>query len=202
MVNKGNLIVISGPSGSGKGTVRQALASFRNNLYYSVSATTRAPRPGEVHGTDYYFVSREDFEQMIATDKLLEWASVYKYYYGTPREPVENALQDGLDVILEIDVQGGLQVKEKFPQAVLIFLLPPTPEELGTRLKSRRTDSPEEIKMRLNWAKEEVKLLNRYDYLVINDSVEEAAKKMNSIIEAESCRPFCQQLNSNWLDQY
>ncbi len=200
MSDKGNLIVLSGPSGSGKGTVRQALGRYRNNLYYSVSATTRAPRPGEVHGTDYYFVSREEFEQMIEANELLEWAEVYTYYYGTPRMPVEDALNQGLDVVLEIDVQGALQVKERFNEAVLIFLLPPTPEELGARLKGRKTDAPEEIQTRLEWAKREVKLLNRYNYLIINDNVEEAAKRINSIIEAEGCRPFCQCLNSNWLD--
>lgn len=195
----GNLIVLSGPSGSGKGTVRQALARYRSNLYYSVSATTRAPRFGEVHGKDYFFVSREEFENMIKNDKLLEWAQVYTYYYGTPRDPVEKAMKDGLDVILEIDVQGALQVKNKFPGAILIFLLPPTPEELRKRLCARKTDSPEEIEMRLEWAKKEVKLVNKYNYLVINNDVDTAARQINSIIEAESCRPFCRQLDTRWF---
>lgn len=200
MASRGNLIVLSGPSGSGKGTVRQALSRYRQDLFYSVSATTRAPRPGEVHGTDYYFVNREEFENMIKNDELLEWARVYTYYYGTPREPVEKAMQEGLNVILEIDVQGALKVKEKLPNAVLIFLLPPTPEELGKRLCARQTDAPEEIKLRLEWAKKEVKLLNKYEYLVINNNVDEAARKINSIIEAESCRPLCQQLDSRWFE--
>jgi len=200
MAARGNLIVLSGPSGAGKGTVRQALSRYQQDLFYSVSATTRAPRPGEVHGTDYYFVSREEFENMIKNDELLEWARVYTYYYGTPREPVEKAMQEGLNVILEIDVQGALKVKEKLPNAVLIFLLPPTPEELGKRLCARKTDAPEEIKLRLEWAKKEVKLLNKYEYLVINNNVDEAARKINSIIEAESCRPLCQQLDSRWFE--
>lgn len=193
------MIVLSGPSGSGKGTVRQALSRYIDNLYYSVSATTRAPRSGEIDGTDYYFVSREEFEEMIRADKLLEWANVYNYYYGTPREPVEQAMKKGLDVILEIDVQGALQVKKKFPKAILIFLLPPTPEELGARLHARKTDSPEEIELRLQWAKKEIKLIDKYDYLVINDKVEVAAGKINAIIEAERCRPHCQVLDARWF---
>lgn len=199
MSHKGNLIILSGPSGSGKGTVRKVLDQYLPGLHYSVSATTRAPRPGEIDGKDYYFVSREEFEDMIKSDRLLEWARVYTYYYGTPRDPVMEAIRDGLDVILEIDVQGALKVKEKLPEAILIFLLPPTPEELQRRLYGRQTDSEEEIKIRLKWAKKEVQSLHKYNYLVINDDVEAAATEIISIIQAESCRPYIRQLDSRWF---
>lgn len=200
MQRRGNLIVLSGPSGAGKGTVRQALDRYRGDIWYSISATTRTPRPGEEHGKDYYFVSREEFEAMLEAGKMLEWAKVYDYYYGTPREPVEQAMEHGSDVILEIDVQGALQVKESQPQAILIFLLPPSARELENRLRARSSEPPEEIELRLKWAKREVKYINKYDYLVINDTVETAAKKINAIMEAESCRPRCQVLDPSWFE--
>ncbi|MCF8010811.1 MAG: guanylate kinase [Clostridiales bacterium] len=200
MNKKGKLIVISGPSGSGKGAVRKVLKSYRSDFVFSVSATTRCPRAGEVDGKDYYFIDNEHFEQMIKDNRLLEWARVYDYYYGTPQQPVKSALDKGFNVILEIDVQGALQLKDRFPQAVLVFILPPTPEDLYKRLYKRNADPAEEIKMRLNWAKKEVKLIDRYNYIIINDQVEIAARKLNSIIEAESCRPGKHNLNSDWYE--
>jgi len=189
MKTRGNLIVISGPSGSGKGTVCQGLCRAMSGLHISISATTRKPRSGEKDGINYYFLSREQFEKMIAGGQLLEWADVYGYYYGTPGEPVIEALNAGKDVILEIDVQGALQVKSKFPGCVLIFLIPPTRAELEKRLRNRGTDSAEEIERRLRWAEKEINEVSKYDYLVINDDLESAIRKVCTIITAERCRP-------------
>lgn len=186
---KGNLIVISGPSGSGKGTVCRSMFNEISDLHLSISATTRKPRSGEADGVHYYFLSREHFEKRIASDQLLEWAEVYGYYYGTPKEQVCEAINRGKDVILEIDVQGALHVKSKFPDCVMIFLLPPSSTELELRLKNRGTDSPEEIKKRLQWAEQEIKEFEKYDYLVINDEVCNAVQKVCAIINAERCRP-------------
>ena len=186
---KGNLVVISGPSGSGKGTVCHALIKESSSLLVSVSATTRKPRGKEKDGIDYFFLTREHFEEMIAGDRLLEWADVYGNYYGTPREPVEKNLLMGRDVILEIDVQGGLQVKNKYPQCILIFLIPPSRIQLEARLRQRGTDSDESIARRLNWAENEIKEVHKYNYLIINDRVEAAARKIEAIVTAESCRP-------------
>jgi len=202
MKSKGNLIIISGPSGSGKGTVCNVLTKADANLLVSVSATTRKPRGEEKEGIDYFFLTREQFEEMIAGDRLLEWADVYGNYYGTPREPVEKNLALGWDVILEIDVQGGLQIKNKFPKCVLIFLIPPSRSQLETRLKQRGTDSTSDIERRLNWAERELKEVHKYDYLVINDQVEAAARKISAIVTAERCRPALMDVESflkaNW----
>ena len=186
---KGNLIVISGPSGSGKGTVCKAMFNSMRDLHLSTSATTRQQRVGEQDGVDYYFLSKPEFESMIADDQLLEWANVYGQYYGTPVEPVLNAVNRGKDVILEIDVQGAFQVRKKFPTCVLIFLIPPSRSALEERLKNRATDSDEEIERRLKWAESEIQQVEYYDYLVINDEVEKAAHKVVNIINAERCRP-------------
>ncbi|MGB9846413.1 MAG: guanylate kinase [Desulfotomaculales bacterium] len=188
MAAKGILVVLSGPSGAGKGTVVSALLRKLPGLVLSVSATTRTPREGEVDGASYYFLSREKFLSMIQGEELLEWAEVYGNYYGTPRRAVEKALAEGKDVLLEIDVQGGLQVKEKFPDAVLIFLLPPSLEELRARLAGRGSEPEEEVERRLAWALSELRTFPRYDYAVVNDRVEEAAEKIRSIITAEKCR--------------
>lgn len=197
---KGILLVLSGPSGSGKGTVCKALKLRRENLHFSISATTRDPRDGEVNCKDYYFLTNKEFKEMIEQGKFLEWANVYNCYYGTPLEPVEQSLNKGLDIILEIDVQGALQVKEKFPQAVMVFLLPPTPEELSKRLHNRNTDSCEEIELRLNWARKELEFVHKYDYIVINSNVDNAAKKIDAILEAEKCRPVRCVLDTRWFD--
>ncbi|MEW5898651.1 MAG: guanylate kinase, partial [Bacillota bacterium] len=177
MVEKGILVVLSGPSGVGKGTVSQALLQAEPNLVLSVSATTRLPRNGETDGVSYYFVSREKFSLMIEGDEFLEWARVYDNFYGTPRLPVEETLARGKDVLLEIDVQGGLQVKSKLPEAVLIFLLPPSWKELEARLAGRGSESAEEVQKRLQWAKRELQSLSLYDYAVVNERVEKAVEQ-------------------------
>lgn len=187
--NRGLLIVLSGPSGVGKGTVCQALLRSQPGLKLSISVTTRPPRAGETEGVNYYFVSKEKFFEMISQDKLLEWAKVYDFLYGTPHEAVECFLSRGEDLILEIDVQGGLQVKQRFPTAVTIFLYPPSPEELLHRLKKRANDSPEDIQKRLHWAAKEMQVYTRYDYVVVNDMVENAVSKIQAIVTAEKCRP-------------
>ncbi len=184
----GVLVVLSGPSGVGKGTVSKALLQAEPNLVLSVSATTRLPRNGETDGVSYYFVSREKFSLMIEGDEFLEWARVYDNFYGTPRLPVEETLARGKDVLLEIDVQGGLQVKRKLPEAVLIFLLPPSWKELEARLAGRGSESPEEVQKRLQWAKRELQSLSLYDYVVVNERVEKAVEQIRSIITAEKCR--------------
>jgi len=185
---RGLLLVISGPSGVGKGTICRALSQRVPDLYLSISATTRSPRPGELDGVDYYFVSEQDFRKMIDGDELLEWAKVYRYYYGTPQRPVFNALKEGRHVILEIDVQGGLQVKKNTPEAVLVFVAPPSREELRRRLQGRKTDAADEIEERLAWASREMASLKEYDYAVVNDRVENAVAKIEAIMVAEQCR--------------
>ncbi|GAB6157368.1 guanylate kinase [Desulfotomaculum varum] len=189
MNKQGLLIVISGPSGAGKGTVCQRLLQRNQDLCLSVSCTTRPPRPGEQEGINYFFVDRPTFEQMIANNQLLEYAKVYDNYYGTPLNYVQEKLAAGQDVILEIDIQGALQVKQKYPQGVLIFLVPPSLSLLKERLIKRGTDSPESIASRLRCVYDELTNTGRYDYLVINDTVEKAVDQIESIIKAEKCRP-------------
>lgn len=186
---EGILLVISGPSGAGKGTVCRALLELEPDISYSVSVTSRPPRPGEKEGVHYFFVSREKFEKMVSEGQMLEWAEVYGNYYGTPREPVLESLKSGRDILLEIDVQGALQVKEKFPAAVLVFILPPSMRDLEMRLKHRATDAEEEISKRLRWAEQEIRKISLYDYLVVNDTVERAVSKVRCILTAERCRP-------------
>ncbi|MDA8234095.1 MAG: guanylate kinase [Clostridia bacterium] len=189
MIRQGMLLVVSGPSGAGKGTLCKALMGKYQEVRYSISATTRPPRTGERDGEDYFFKSREEFEVMIAQEELLEWAPVHDNYYGTPRLPVMEALAGGNDIILEIDVQGALQVKEKFPDAVFIYILPPSMKELEQRLINRGTDSPEIIAKRMKNAVGELAYVNRYDYVIINDSMDAAAVKLEAVILAERCRP-------------
>lgn len=186
---RGLLIILSGPSGVGKGTVRAAI--FKENLFnyvYSVSATTRKSRPGEVDGTDYYFVSREEFEQMIREDALLEYAEYVGNYYGTPIQMIEDNLSQGRDVFLEIEVQGAMKVREKMPEGIFIFLAPPNLEELESRIAGRGTDCPEVIYERMQMAREEIDLMQHYDYVVVNDTVENAVKRVNAIIQCEHLR--------------
>ena len=183
---RGLLIVLSGPSGVGKGTVRAAV--FKHNTFhyvYSVSATTRAARPGEVDGKDYYFVSRESFEQLIETDALLEYAEYAGNYYGTPIQKIEENLAAGRDVFLEIEVQGALKVRERMPEGVFIFLAPPNLRELESRLVVRGTDAEDVIRRRMEIAKEEIELMQHYDYVVVNDEVQLAVDKINAIIQSE-----------------
>ena len=183
---RGLLIVLSGPSGVGKGTVRAAV--FEHNTFhyvYSVSATTRSARPGEVDGKDYYFVSREAFEQLIETDALLEYAEYAGNYYGTPIQKIEENLAAGRDVFLEIEVQGALKVRERMPEGIFIFLAPPNLRELESRLVVRGTDAEDVIRRRMEIAKEEIELMQHYDYVVVNDEVQLAVDKINAIIQSE-----------------
>lgn len=184
--SRGLLIVLSGPSGVGKGTVRAAV--FANNQFqyvYSVSATTRAQRPGEVDGKDYYFVSREEFETMIQNEDLLEYAEYVGNYYGTPIQKIEENLAAGHDVFLEIEVQGAMKVKERMPEGIFIFLAPPNLEELESRITGRGTDAAHVIQERMATAKEEIELMQHYDYVVVNDQVQHAVDKINDIIQSE-----------------
>lgn len=184
--SRGLLIVLSGPSGVGKGTVRAAV--FANNQFqyvYSVSATTRAQRPGELDGKDYYFVSREEFETMIQNEDLLEYAEYVGNYYGTPIQKIEENLAAGHDVFLEIEVQGAMKVKERMPEGIFIFLAPPNLEELESRITGRGTDAAHVIQERMATAKEEIELMQHYDYVVVNDQVQHAVDKINAIIQSE-----------------
>ncbi|CAI8795684.1 guanylate kinase [Brevibacillus sp. IT-7CA2] len=185
MVDRGLLLVLSGPAGVGKGTVCKALREVMPNLVYSVSATTRQPRPGEVEGVNYFFKSQEEFKQMIEEDALLEWAEYVGNYYGTPRHFVDDMLNEGRDVILEIEVQGALQVKERFPQGTFLFLAPPDLNELENRIVGRGTESQEIIRKRMEVARAEIELMDHYDYVVVNDVIESACDRIQAIITAE-----------------
>lgn len=189
MKRKGILIVVSGFSGAGKGTLMKELLKRYDNYALSVSMTTRAPREGEVDGKSYFFVDKETFEKTIAEDGLIEYASYCGNYYGTPREYVEKCLQDGRDVILEIEIQGALKVKEKFPEALLLFVMPPSAAELKRRLEGRGTESPEVIRERLVRASEEAEGIENYEYLIINDDLDECVREMNDIINAARRNP-------------
>ena len=189
MSERGLLIVFSGPSGVGKGTVRQEIFSTPDHKFeYSVSMTTRAQRPGEVDGKDYYFRSREEFEELIRNGQMLEYAEYVGNYYGTPLTYVNETLDKGIDVFLEIEVQGALQVKKKVPDAVFIFLTPPDLNELQERLVGRGTDSEEVIAQRIERAREEIALMSEYDYAIVNDEVPLAAERVKRVIEAEHFR--------------
>lgn len=185
---RGELIVLSGPSGVGKSTVISELLSSRRDIHFSVSFTTRQPRVGEEHGVNYNFVAREEFERMIEADELLEYAQYVENYYGTSLKVIEEKLQAGVDVLLDIEVQGAAKVREKCPEAVFIFIIPPSLEELSRRLRKRNTDSEDVIAQRLAKAREECRECTKYDYLVVNDNVMSAAQEILSILEAESCR--------------
>lgn len=185
---RGTLLVISGPSGCGKGTVLKEYTDKNDNVYVSISATTRDPREGERYGVNYYYLTREEFEKKIEEHGFLEYADFCGNYYGTPREPVEEHLASGNDVILEIDVQGALQVRRNFPEAVLVFILPPSFEELRQRLIGRGTESMEIIKKRLSAATSEFEQAGEYDYVVVNDEVQRAAAEIKAIFDAEKCR--------------
>ena len=188
MKKKGKLLVISGPSGAGKSTVVSKAIEGREDICFSTSATTRSPRPGEVDGREYFFVSFERFLEMVANDELLEHAEYVANRYGTPRAYVEQRLEEGMNVVLDIEVQGARQVRRQMPEAVLIFIAPPSLEELEKRLRGRGTDTESAIEGRLIRARQEYQEADFYDYLIVNDNVEKAAAKLNAIIEAEHCR--------------
>lgn len=188
MKPQGVLLVLSGPSGAGKGTICHKLREKRNDLSYSVSATTRAPRKGEIDGKDYFFITIDRFKEMIANDEMLEYAEIYGNYYGTPKPYVMNILDQGKDVVLEIDPQGALQIKKHFPDAVFVFIVPPSLDELTKRIYNRGTDSEEVIKRRLSAATSELEYASKYDYIIVNDEVEKATNKVSNIIDAERNR--------------
>ncbi len=181
---KGKLFVISGPSGTGKGTIVKRILASEERAQLSISMTSRQPRVGEVDGKDYFFVTPQAFEEGIAKGDLLEHANVFGNYYGTPRHYVEQSLEEGVDVILEIDVQGAMKVKEKMPDAVMIFLLPPSMTELRQRLEGRGTDSQEVIERRLQEASNEMAMAIHYDYTIINDDLETAVQEVLNTVHA------------------
>ena len=187
-MSKGVLAVVSGFSGAGKGTVMKKLLESFDDYALSVSVTTRKPRPGEVDGKDYFFRTKEEVEEMIAQDQLLEYARYVDNYYGTPRSYVEEKLSEGKNVILEIEIQGAMKIKEKIPEAVLIFVTPPSVDELRRRLEGRGTETQEVIESRLSRAAEEAEGMEDYDYLLVNDDLEECVNELHRIISSESCK--------------
>ena len=184
-MNEGLLVVISAPSGGGKGTILKELFAKDDNLVLSVSATTRSPRPGEEHGKQYYFLQKEEFEELISQGKMLEYAQYVGNYYGTPREPVEQWMAQGKDVVLEIEVQGGAQIKKLMPGCVSIFILPPSMEVLEKRLRGRGTEDEATVRKRLEKAREEIPHAKDYDYVVFNDRLEDAVEDLRAILRAE-----------------
>lgn len=185
---KGILFILSGPSGVGKGTVRSKLFQQDTDLQYSISMTTRGMRQGETDGVDYFYKSKTEFENLIENNQLLEYAQYVDNYYGTPRAYVEETLQKGKDVFLEIEVQGALQVKQTFPEGVFIFLFPPSLEELKNRIVNRGTESQELVINRLKEARKEIEMMDAYDYVVVNDEVDKAVNKVQAIIKSEHCK--------------
>lgn len=187
--NKGILIVVSGFSGAGKGTLMKALLSRYDNYALSISMTTRAPRPGEEEGREYFFVDKDTFEDRIAKEQLIEYAQYCGNYYGTPRSYVEEQFEQGHDVILEIEIQGALKIQERFPDALLLFVMPPSAQELKKRLVGRATESMEVIEKRLKRANEEAAGIEKYDYIVINDELESCTKELHALIQAAHNTP-------------
>lgn len=187
-MSKGFLLVLSGPSGSGKGTVSQELLKNNKDIVFSTSVTTRTPRPGEVDGENYFFVDIDKFEDMAKNNELLEYAFVHTNYYGTPKEFVFDEIDKGEIVLVEIDVQGALQIKKNYKDAIFIFLIPPTIDELKERLTNRGTETEEEIKVRFENAFKELDFVGEYDYFIINDKVEQAVSNIETIIAAEKLR--------------
>lgn len=188
-MEKGKTFIVSGPSGVGKSTVLRELFRGRDDLYFSISATTREPREGEEDGVHYHFIDVSRFQELIESDSLLEYAEYVGNFYGTPKKYVDKAMNEGKDVILDIEVQGAIQVKTKRPDTVRIFIAPPSWDELERRLRSRGTDSDEKIQKRLLRAKTELQTADVYDYFVINDTVDRAVREISAIMLAEHCKP-------------
>lgn len=197
--SRGILVVFSGPSGSGKGTVLKEALKRSDDLKVSVSVTTRSPRKGEVDGVDYIFYSQEKFKDLIEKDGFLEWACFCENYYGTPKAEIESLLASGKNVVLEIEVQGAMKIREKCPEAVLIFNLPPSMEELKNRLIGRNTDTEDVIKKRLDTAVWEIEQAKNYDYVLVNDTIDTATNTFLAIIEGEKCST---RRNENLLKNY
>lgn len=189
-MQKGSLIVISGFAGVGKGTLVKRLLQEYDSYALSISATTRDPRPGETHGKEYFFLTKEEFEQRIAQDGFIEYASYVGNYYGTPSDYVKSKLADAKDVILEIEIQGALQIKEKYPEAVLIYILPPSAKELESRLRGRGTETEEKIQARLSRAAKESEGLEKYDYIIVNDDIDAALLRLHGVIQAAHAAPI------------
>ncbi len=185
---RGTLVVVSAPSGAGKSTLCHEVRSLIPGLYYSVSYTTRAPRPGEVDGTDFHFVTEAGFIAMRNRDEFAEWAEVHGHFYGTPAPALEGALGRGLDVLLDIDTHGARQLRQRYPEAVSVFIMAPSMAELEARLRERKSDTPGDIQRRLSRAREEIAAWRQYDYLIINRDVKEAVDQLAAIIQAERCR--------------
>ncbi|MCH5256078.1 MAG: guanylate kinase [Lachnospiraceae bacterium] len=190
MKDKGVLIVVSGFSGAGKGTLMNRLIDEYNNYALSISATTRAPRPGEEDGREYFFLKKDEFEKRIEAGGFIEYACYCDNYYGTPRDYVEKQLKAGKNVVLEIEIQGAMKIRQQFPTALLLFVMPPDVAELKRRLTGRGTESPEVVAKRLNRAVEEAKGIEEYDYILINDDLETCVKNMHEIVEAARSTPY------------
>lgn len=186
--NQGILVVVSGPSGCGKSTLNNLLLRSRKNITMSISDTTRKPRGEEKDGVEYNFLTKEQFEENIKNDKYLEYATVHSHYYGTPKHNINKLLKNGIDVILEIDIEGARKVKEKCPNAVFIFIMPPSMEILKDRLMGRKTESKEQLVERFKTAYKEINEVTKYNYVIVNDDLNESLLKMNSILECERCR--------------
>jgi guanylate kinase len=185
---RGTLVVVSAPSGAGKTTLCHEVRSLVPDLFYSVSYTTRAPRPGEVNGTDFHFVTEAEFRVLRERDELAEWAQVHGNYYGTPARALDGAVARGLDVLLDIDTQGARQLRLRYPEAVSVFVMAPSMAELEARLRERKSDAPGEIERRLRRARDEIAAWRQYDYLIINRDVKEAVDQLATVIQAERCR--------------
>lgn len=188
MIHKGLLIIVSGPSGAGKGTICKELIGRDDSIVVSVSATTRKPRNGEVDGLSYHFLDRDRFESLIKEDGFLEHACVYDNYYGTPKKFVIEQITTGKNVLLEIDIQGAIQVKKKYPEGIFVFVLPPSMQTLKERIVGRGSETPESLEMRLSSAYSEIELIKNYDYFIVNDTVCHATDILQAIITAEKCR--------------